>query len=221
MARERTFWKSWWCVLFLDPRCVLLVECQWAVDFHVQLDACTLYFNSIWKKVITSSEFFFYFLEREESLDVNDLCDWVPAGRGVWTSAPWSAPELLGCRGLAPSWLVTWRRGPGWRWSGHQIGLYTSLFLKPYWAVMAQRPFGGLTLDNGHVCFPQVSCAPLWFGLVRILLNTRFSALHIILAWLAFVGLTFLKSYLLVCRPFESFIMKHCAKEMNRFFVDR
>lgn len=221
MASERAFWKSWQCVLFPDPRCVLLVTCQWAVDLHVQLYACTLYFNYICIKVVTSSEFFFNFPEREKSLDMNDLCDWVPGGLGVRTSVPWSAPELLGSRWLAPSWLVTWPRCPAWRWGGHQICLYTSLFLKPYWTGMAQRPFGGLTLDNDHVCFPHVSCTPLRFGFVRILLNTWFSALHIILTWLVFVGLTFLKSYLLVCRPFESFIMKHCAKEMNRFFVDR
>lgn len=148
----------------------------------------------------------------------------------VWLSSSWAgcvdfcalvSPGASGVQGTCTFLVGDLAERPGGRWSGHQIGLYTSLFLKPYWAVMAQRPFGGLTLDNGHVCFPQVSCAPLRFALVRILLNTRFSALHIILAWLAFVGLTFLKSYLLVCRPFESFIMKHCTKEMNRFFVDR
>lgn len=68
--------------------------------------------------------------------------------------------------------------------------------------------------------FPMQAVHTFCFGLVCILLNTQISALWLILACLVFVVLRFFffKSYLLVCRSFGSFIIKHYTKEINHFF---
>lgn len=159
------------------------MTCQWALDLYVQFYACNYTSVKQLKKLSGSAKFFVScFPEREQSLNMNDLSGWVQSGPGMQASASCSGLEALGRRwncGLLSSWVLTWPRCPGWRWGVHQICLHTNLFLKPSWALIAQGPFGGPTLESGHVWFPQAGYTLICFGLVCILLNTQFSALQV------------------------------------------
>lgn len=154
----------------------------------------------------------------ESEWELHERMIWVPSRLGVQASASRSALEALEWRWQ--QWTLGFLGGDlDKMWCAPDLFGNQSL-LQTLLDIDDSRPFGGPTLENGPIWCPHVRCTYplLWTYLYSSQHPDQCLVDNICLFSICCLDFFFKKSYLLVCRSFGSFIMKHYTKEMNHFF---